>query len=238
MIGSAPVLAVDAVIEAGLAVAVGVDDLLGSVLLRHVREGTADLQDIGRRIVQEHDIFPPAVGSGQLKGLAQPLQLPVHQLFRVGLGLLVPACDTPPPVQIKGALKGETLGADQGIIPVGLITVLQEGQPRLVQGVQLRGLFRVPEHVVVAPRQDLAARQVTDILQIQLALGKILSPAVVPGQDQRVLLRYQLPAVFQKFLLMLFPDPVMELAGRLQHGLIMQMKISDRIQAHVSALAL
>ena len=107
-------------------------------------------------------------------------------------------------------------------------------QPRLVQLIQLSGLLRIPEHVVVAPCQDLPARQVADILQILFAFRKILAPAVVSHQDEGVILRHQLSAVLPELLFMIFPYALVQLPGRLQHRLKVQVQIPDYKQTHVS----
>ena len=44
-----------AIVEAALAVAMGVDHLFRAILLRHVREATASFQDVRGRVVEEHD---------------------------------------------------------------------------------------------------------------------------------------------------------------------------------------
>jgi hypothetical protein len=82
---------------------------------------------------------------------------------------------------------------------------------------------------MVASCQDLPARQFADILQIQFAFLEILSPAVISDKDDRILIRYQLSAVLSKLLFVIFPYPIMQLSGCLEHRLVMQMQITDRI---------
>jgi hypothetical protein len=58
---------------------------------------------------------------------------------------------------------------------------------------------------------------------------------MVTHQDKRILLRQQLSAVLTEFLFMVFPYTVMQLPRCSQHGLVMQVQISDRVQAHHSS---
>ena len=44
-----------AIVEAALAVAMGVDHLFRAVFLCHIREATASFQDVHGRVVEEHD---------------------------------------------------------------------------------------------------------------------------------------------------------------------------------------
>ena len=67
---------------------------------------------------------------------------------------------------------------------------------------------------------------------IRSSLGQVFSPAVISDQDKGVLRTDHLRAVSAKLFLMVFPDPAVELSGRLELGLKMQVKITDRIQAH------
>jgi hypothetical protein len=85
---------------------------------------------------------------------------------------------------------------------------------------------------VIAAQKDLTAGEIPDVLQVCLALGQVFSPAVISDQDKGVLRTDHLRAVSAKLFLMVFPDPAVELSGRLELGLKMQVKITDRIQAH------
>ena len=149
--------------------------------------------------------------------------------------LLVPAHDPPAAVKVERPFECETFCAHKGIIPIGLKAVLHKCKIRLELLIQLSGLFCVPEHVVVAPCQDLASGQLTDILQIQFTFRKIPSPTVIPDQDKRVLIRYQLAAVLPELFFMIFPYAVMQLPRCSQHRLIMQMQIADCVQTHSSS---
>ena len=120
----------DTVIEAGFSVGVRVDDLPDAVFLRHTGEDTLRLQDIGRRVVEKHDIFRISVRSCGLKGFSQAHGFPLHQLFCVCFLLFVPVDDPPAVVQIKGALEGIALGSDNGIVLIGCVIVLEKKEIR------------------------------------------------------------------------------------------------------------
>ena len=92
--------------EAALAVTVGVDDLLRAVCLGHVRKAAALLQDVGGRVVEEHDEAGITVVFCRFKGCAQAFQLPLHQLLCAFRFFLVPAGDLPTAIQIEGAFEG------------------------------------------------------------------------------------------------------------------------------------
>lgn len=124
MIGTPAILPVDTVMEPAFAVAVRIDHLFRAVFLCHIRKTTSLFQDAGRRIVQEHDIFPVSIRLRKLKGSPQPGKLAVHQLFSMLLCRFIPACDPATSVQIKRSFKSEALGSDKGVILINLVAVL------------------------------------------------------------------------------------------------------------------
>ena len=115
-----------AIVEAALAVAMGVDHLFRAVFLCHVREATASFQDVRGRVVEEHDETGVAVITSCLKGCPQAFQLSLHQFLRVLRFLLIPASDLPAPVQVEWSLEGIALGAYQRVIPVWEVIVLNQ----------------------------------------------------------------------------------------------------------------
>ena len=135
-------------------------------------------------------------------------------------------------VQIKGSLEGISLGSDNGIVLIGRVIVLEKKEIRGELCVELRSLFDIPEHIVIASQKDFAAGEISDVLQVCLALSQVFAPAVISDQDEGVLRPDHLRAVFAELFFMIFPDPAVELSGRLQLGLKMQVKITDRVQAH------
>ena len=151
------------------------------------------------------------------------------ELLRVFLRFRVPARKAAPPVEIKRSLEGVTLRAHQRAIPVGAVAVLQEGQPSREQLVEAGGLLRVPEHVVVAAGQDLAAGQRGDVFKVLPAVGQGLAPAVIARQHQRIPAADQPGAVSLKRLFMVFPHPAPELPRRLELGLEVQVQIPNGV---------
>ena len=125
-----------------------------------------------------------------------------------------------PPPAVKRSFECEAFCPDKGVILIGFIAVLKEGQIRPERRVQLSGLFRIPEHVMIAARHHLPPGQLTDVLQIRFALRQIPAPAVVSDKYQRVLRRDQLRAVLPELFFVVFPYPIMHLPRRFQHRLI------------------
>ena len=82
---------------------------------------------------------------------------------------------------------------------------------------------------MVAPKEDLSARQRADIFQIFFAILKLLSPAVVSDQDERVVLPDQTLTVFLKYSFVILPHLPIELPGSFQLGLKVQVQITDGI---------
>ena len=147
-------------------------------------------------------------------------------------GLLVPADDAPAPVEIERPFKGVPLGADDGIVAIGKVVVLQKAQPPQVKLVEPSGLVRVPEHVVVAAQQDLPPRQGGDIAQILLTFSETAPPAVIAEKQKRVVFREQRFTVLFECFLVVFPDPFLHLRPRLQRRGKVKVQISDGIQTH------
>ena len=83
MVHPSSVLPVNAVIKPAFAVAVCVDHMLRAVFLRHIRKTATFFQDIRRRVMKEHDVFPVSGVFCQFKGFPKPLQLALHQFFRL-----------------------------------------------------------------------------------------------------------------------------------------------------------
>ena len=222
----------DTVIETGLSVGMCIDDLFCAVFLGHTGKDTLRLQNVGRRVVEEHDIFRKAVRFCCLEGFSQAGCFPLHQLFGVGFLLLIPVDDPPAVVQIKGALEGISLGPDDGIVLICFVIVLEKKEIRGTLCVELRSLFGVPAHIMVSAQKDFTAGEISDVLKVCLALGQVFAPAVISDQNKGVLRPDHLRAVFTKLFFMIFPYPAVELSRRPELGLKMQVKISDRIQAH------
>jgi hypothetical protein len=118
-------------------------------------------------------------------------------------------------IQIKGTLEGISLGSDDCIVPIGSIIVLEKKEVRSELCIELRSLFGIPEHVVIAAQKDLSAGQFPDVLQICLTLSEIFSPTVVSDQNKGVLRPDHLRAVSAELFLVIFPGPAVELSGRL-----------------------
>ena len=182
--------------------------------------------------MQKHDEAPAAVRLRGLEGEPKKLGLPFHEIPGVGLGLFVPAGHLPAGVQIEWALEGEALGADQRIVAVAVVVVLEKVQPAGEARVQGRRLLGVPEHIVVAAQEDFAARQVHDVLQVLLALVQVPAPAVVAHEHERVPGPHQTGAVPAEFALVVAPDPLRQLTAGLQLGLEVQVQVADRVEAH------
>ena len=232
MVLSSPVLAVDAVVEPALAVAVRVDHLLRTVFFRHVREAASLFQDAGRRIMQEHDEFAISIRLCQVKRFPKPHQLSGHQFPGVLFLFFVPAHNSASTIDVERSLKSKTFRRDNSVVLVGVVAVLHEGQFRLVQLIEHPRLLHVPEHVMVATCQNLASRQFADIPEVPLAFRQVLAPAVIANKDQSVLWGHCFGTVLAKLLFVVFPYTAVQLPRCFQHGLVMQVQVADRVKAH------
>lgn len=86
---------VDTVAVTGLSVAVGIYNMLHSVLFGHPREDTLLFHDICWRIVEKHNIFTEAGLSGAFKRNPQSFRFPRYQLFGLFLIGFIPSDNLP-----------------------------------------------------------------------------------------------------------------------------------------------
>ena len=124
MIRYSPELTMYTVVEPAFSVAVRIYHLLRAKLLCHIGKAASLLQNIGGRIMQEHDIFPIPVRPGQLKGRSEPYELPLDQLLGMGFLRLIPVHDPAAPVNPEGPFKGIAFGPYQSIVMINFKAVL------------------------------------------------------------------------------------------------------------------
>ena len=223
----------DTVLKLGFSVTVGIDHLFRSVFLRHPGKDALLFQDIGGRIVEEHQELPVSGFPGFPEGILQTDGFPADQFLSVFFRLLVPAEHfSGKPVDQERSLKGESFGPHQGIVPIGCEIVLEEEQfpgILLVQGI---GFLGFPEHVMVPPDQDLPSRQIGNEVQVLPALVQLPSPGMIPYQHQGIPWLHQFLAVLPDFFLVADPDGPHGIHGFLR-PLKGQMEISQGIKCHL-----
>ena len=120
-----------------LSVAVGINHLFHAEFLGYSCKPALFFQDVCGRLVQKHDVLPITGCFGRFEGTAQPSDLPLHQLSRVYLRLLIPADDSNSCVEIERAFKGVAFRPHQGIVVIGGKIILQEKQCSSLMYVQL-----------------------------------------------------------------------------------------------------
>ena len=115
-----------------------------------------------RRIVQENDKLAVTCRFGRFKRRPQPLRLAFLQLAELFKG--------------RQILKADALCPYKRIILISREIVLQKEELSLKQRIQRGCFLRVPEHIMIAPDQDLAAGQLPDEIKIRAALFEIAAP--------------------------------------------------------------
>ena len=93
MIYSPAILSLDTVMESAFTVTMCIDHVLCTIFLRHIRKTAAFFQNVGRRIVQEHDIFPVSIRLCKLEGFSQTLKLTFDQFLCMDLCFFIPTHD-------------------------------------------------------------------------------------------------------------------------------------------------
>ncbi len=224
----------DAVPEAALPVAVGIDNRRNAVLFRNLRKGRSLFQYIRRRIVEKHDEFPVSCIRRLAERLPKPGHFSFNKLLCLFLLLLIPSGNISPPVQIERTLKGKSLRSHQRIILVYREIILQEEQPVFIFLIQPLRLLRVPEHVVVSPEQDLTTRQPLDKGEILPALGQLPSPGVIAGEHQSVIRFHDPVYILFNFSLMALPHAPENVQGLV--GLEAQVEIAQCVKGKSAEL--
>ena len=220
----------DTVSKPAFPMAVGIHDSADFIFFRDLRKRGSLLQDIGRRIVKEQDKLPVSGSLSLPEGFPQPFHFAGNQLFRVFFPLLIPAGNVAPAIQVKRTFKSIALGSHKGVILINRKIILKEEEPASVFFIQTLCLFGVPEHIVIAPEQDLPSWQPLDKSQILPALRKSLPPGMVACQDKGILRLYDFIYIFFDLPLMILPD-----SSESIHGLVRlktQVQIAKCIQRH------
>ena len=210
---AAPVHAHNTVMETAFSVTVGVDYLLCPVFFCDISKRTFFFKDTGGGIVEKDDKTAVTVFPGSVEGSPKSGCFPPDQFLCMFFLLFVPARDLPSAIQVVGTFKGKSFGSGQGVILISIVVALKKMESVCKLFVQFSGFIGIPEHVVVAPGEDLPARKIHDVLKILFALAKFSSPTVVSDQNQGVFFGQKTAAVFDKSLLVFSPNPAMNLAG-------------------------
>ena len=96
--------------------------------------------------------------------------------------------------------------------------------------IQALRLLRIPEHVMVSPKKDLAAGKSLYKRQILPALGQLPPPGVIPGEHKCILRLHDLPDILLDLALMVPPHSPEFVHGFV--GLKAQMQISQCVKRH------
>ena len=144
---------------------------------------------VHRRIMQEHQLFQPRLGSVQAH--AQAADLAVHHLFVVRL----PHIEQPAP------------GTADGITLHGVGVVVQDVQRIKPFCLEIGGhlVGRGPPVIMVALHDDLLPRQALQEGKVPAGIGQAHGPADVTRQHDGVLRLDELPPVFFQTLHIIVP---------------------------------
>lgn len=197
--------------ESGFSMAVGIDHLFGPILFGDLCKRALILQNVCRRIMQEHQIFSITGFSGCLKRLEQPVCFPLHQLSGLFFVLFVPAKNSASSVQVKRSFKTVTFGSYKCVVFITVEIVLKETQLSTKVLVQCVCLLRIPIMIMISAQQNLFAGKCRNVLHVELTLCQILPEAVVSGQNKSIIRLQHTFTVFSKHFFMITPGAVSHL---------------------------
>ena len=132
--------------------------------------------------MKKHDKLLISCSLRPFKRAAQPPQLPLSDLQKMLIAVF--------------SFITVAFGSHQCIILICIKIILQKFQLSSEHLIQIFCLLRIPEHIVISPKQNLPARQSHNKIQICLTLCKISPPGMISGYHYCIILcHFSLPVL-------------------------------------------